>query len=79
MKFNTNPLTSNQILMMKQSACGVQSIICIHCKTKSDSAFKCLVSRLLVVLLHFQERMCLDAATCYFFESSWNRTLSISE
>jgi hypothetical protein len=33
--------TSNQLLMMERSVSGVQSIICIHCKKKNDSAFKC--------------------------------------
>ena len=44
MKFKTNPFTSNQHLMIERSACGVQSIICIHCKKKNNSAFKCLVN-----------------------------------
>ena len=32
---------------MERRAFGVQSIICIYCKKKNNSAFKCLVSRVI--------------------------------
>jgi hypothetical protein len=39
-KFNTNPLPLKQRLMMGQRAAGVQSIICIHGKQKTNRAPK---------------------------------------